>query len=234
MTLSEKTDDVRIERDVFEHLLSLNGKEILELGCGKAQMTRLIATTGHDRKITATEVDQIQHNKNMLIDDLPNVTFVYAGSEAIPFDDNTFDIIFMFKSLHHVPIELMGKALKETKRVLKPGGTAYISEPVFAGDFNEVLRLFHDEQAVREAAHRAIKKAIADGLFSADEISFNTRIAFKNFEEFECNVINVTHSNHKLSPELYQQVKKQFSHSLQEDGAKFLLPLRVDLLQKKL
>ncbi len=76
--------------------MSLDGKKILELGCGKADLTRLIATTGSGREIMATEVDEIQHNHNLLIDDLPTVTFVKAGSEEIPSDDESFDVVFMF------------------------------------------------------------------------------------------------------------------------------------------
>lgn len=166
MKLSQPTDKTCNESEVFEQLLSLDGKEILELGCGRADITRLIASKGHGRKITATEVDVIQHSRNILINDLPNVTFLMAGSEAIPLGDESFDIVFMFKSLHHVPIELMENALKEVKRVLKPGEMAYIYEPVFDGAFNEVLRLFHNEEKVREAAYRAIKKSIDNEVLS--------------------------------------------------------------------
>lgn len=234
MELSKLKGKVCKEHDIFEEILTLDGKNILELGCGKAQMTRLIATNGHDRKITATEVDQIQHRKNLLIEDLPNTTFVIAGSEDIPFRDDSFDVIFMFKSFHHVPVELMDKALKEVSRVLKPGGVVYISEPVFEGDFNDVLRLFHDEEKVRAAAYKAIKKSIDDqNLTLIEEFSFNTQMAFKSFQEFEANVINVTHSDHQLSAERYQLVKDQFSLNMQAGGAKFMLPIRVDILQKK-
>jgi ubiquinone/menaquinone biosynthesis C-methylase UbiE len=234
MKLSPRTDTIWNESEVFEQLLALDGKEILELGCGKADITRLISTKGQGRKITATEVDAIQHGKNLLIDDLTNVTFVMAGSEAIPFGNESFDVVFMFKSLHHVPIELMGSAFKEIKRVLKPGGMAYISEPVLDGDFNELLRLFHDEEEVRKAAYRAIKKSTKhENLLLIDEIFFNTQVFFENFEEFENKVINVTHTKHQLSPELHQKVKDRYSLTMRGDGAKFVIPMRVDLLQKK-
>lgn len=229
--LSDKTCK---EREIFEQVLSLDGKKILELGCGKADLTRLIATTGSGREIMATEVDEIQHNHNLLVDDLPNVTFVKAGSEEIPSDDASFDVVFMFKSLHHVPMDLMDKALKEVKRVLKPGGMAYISEPIFAGEFNEVIRLFNDEEKARTAAYRAIENSVNNQeLFLVDQIFFNIPIFFKSFEEFERIVINVTHSNFQLSPELKQRVKEKFLLNMEEDGAHFQQPTRVDLLQKK-
>ena len=132
------------ESEVYNRLLSLDNKHILELGCGTAQKTRDIATSGVNRRVTALEVDVTAHQKNLQIDDLPNVKFVLAGAQQIPLDEESTDIVMMFKSLHHVPVELMGVSLQEIHRVLKPGGLVYISEPVFSGDFNDILRLFNN------------------------------------------------------------------------------------------
>jgi len=221
------------EREVFNELLELDGKRIVELGCGRAELTRLIATEGSGRSIVALEVDEAQHRLHLGIDDLPNVEFIMAGAEDIPFPDASFDAVFMFKSLHHVPLPLMGQALAEIKRALKPGGFAYISEPVFAGEFNEILRMFHDEEQVRLAAFEAVKRAVDSGLFElASETFFNSPMHFDDFADFEQKVLKVTHSNHVLSPELYEQVKAKFESHVTADGANFLMPIRVDLLHK--
>jgi ubiquinone/menaquinone biosynthesis C-methylase UbiE len=233
MQLSQATDRLCRESEVFEELLSLDGKDILELGCGKAELTRLIANAGSGRRVTAAEVDEIQYDRNLLIDDLPNVSFIKAGSESIPLDDESVDIVFMFKSLHHVPLNKLDQALQETKRVLRPGGLAYVSEPIFSGDCNDVLRLFHDEEAVRAAAFNALKQFIDKGeMILVDELFFNTPMHFENFADYEHRVINVTHSNHQLSPELYERVKAQFMLNMGDSGASFQVPIRVDLLQK--
>jgi len=221
------------ESDIYDRLLTLDGKHILELGCGSAEITRNIATAGENRKITALEVDEIAHDKNLQITDLPNVTFDLAGAQQIPLQDESVDIVLMFKSLHHVPLELMEPSMIEIRRVLKPGGLAYISEPVFAGDFNEVLRLFHDEQSVRQAAFDTVKKSVDDGLFQlVEETFFNSPMRFENFEEFENNTIRATHSDHDLEEALYDLVKQRFEQHVGDDGAHFLMPIRVDLLQK--
>ena len=221
------------EAEVYERLLSLDDKHILELGCGSAQITRNIATAGSGRSITALEVDEIAHNKNLQISDLPNVRFELSGAQQIPLHDESVDVAFMFKSLHHVPLELMQPSMLEIRRVLKPGGHAYISEPVFAGDFNEVLRLFHDEQKVREAAFATVKNAVDKGLFElVDEVFFNSPMHFENFAEFEDNTIRATHSEHHLDDELYAIVKRTFEQHMNDEGASFLMPIRVDLLRK--
>jgi SAM-dependent methyltransferase len=230
---AEQVDVNCPETDIYHRLLSLDHKNILELGCGSAEITRDIATSGVGRKITALEVDEIAYDKARQITDLPNVTFGLAGAQEIPLEDGSVDVVFMFKSLHHVPLDLMDQSMREIRRVLQPGGLVYISEPVFAGDFNEILRLFHDEQAVREAAFNAVKKAVDEGLFVlVDETFFNSPMKFDSFEDFENRVLNVTHTNHALDDEVYQQVKDRFEQHLGDDGVHFLMPIRVDLLQR--
>jgi ubiquinone/menaquinone biosynthesis C-methylase UbiE len=221
------------EAEILNQVLSFDNKNILELGCGKAEITRVIATEGLDRSITATEVDKIQHQKNLEIDDLPNVKFLYAGSQDLPFEDSSFDIVLLFKSLHHVPMNMMDDALKEITRVLKPGGLVYISEPIFAGEFNDILRLFHDEETVRQAAFDAILKSVDSGdLRLNQQLFFNTQRVYKEFSEFKDLIINVTHNDHSLSAELMSEVETKFMAHMTDAGARFLTPLRVDLLTK--
>ena len=230
---AEQIDINCAESEIYNELLSLDARHILELGCGSAEITRNIATSGANRKLTALEVDEIAHEKNLQITDLANVTFGLAGAQEIPLQDESVDVVFMFKSLHHVPLELMAASMHEIKRVLKTGGLVYISEPVFAGDFNEILRLFHDEQKVRQAAFYTIKKAVDDGLFElVKETFFNSPMKFESFAEFENNTIKATHSNHTLDVKLYNLVKQRFEQHIGDDGAHFLMPMRVDLLQK--
>jgi SAM-dependent methyltransferase len=213
--------------------LPLAGARLLELGCGKAEKTRALAASGGIREIVALEVDTIQHARNLQVTDLPNVRFLPGGAEAVPAPDGHFDIVVMFKSLHHVPIAQMDQALSEISRVLRPGGLAWISEPVYAGDFNEILRLFHDEESVRAAAFAAVGRAVADGrLVLRKQHFFSVRSQFDSFEEFDARMIQVTHTHHQLSPALYRQVRERFMARMTPEGARFLNPQRVDLLQK--
>ena len=157
----------------------------------------------------------------------------HAGAQAIPAADASTDLVFMFKSLHHVPGELLAQSFAEITRVLKPGGLAYISEPIFAGEFNEILRLFHDEQQVREAAFAATCAAVDSGqLELVEEIFFDTPVHFADFADFEAQVIGVTHTQHHLSDQVHAEVKRRFTNNAGENGAEFLAPIRVDLLRK--
>ena len=95
------------------------------------------------------------------------------------------------------------------------------------------LRLFHDEKNVREAAFSAVERAVAAGRFElVDERFFSTPGHYDSFEQFEDRILNVTHSDHRLSPDLYQRVREQFMRHMTPQGADFQSPLRVDLLRK--
>lgn len=231
---SEKNFSIRNEAELYEKLLPLEGANIIELGCGSATLTRSIAENHSPELIIACEVDPVQHKKNLCVTDLTNVRFVEAGAQSIPAPDTFADIVLMFKSLHHVPLDELGTALHEIKRVLRSGGLAYISEPVYAGNFNEVLRVFHDEKEVREAAFLAVRKAVESGLFElVGQHFFELPREFRSYSEFESKMVDVTHTNHQLSPETLAAVREQYNLYADDSGKAVLKsPMRVDLLRK--
>jgi ubiquinone/menaquinone biosynthesis C-methylase UbiE len=221
------------ELEIMARTLPLRGARILELGCGRAWMTRRITEEFSPAAIIATEVDRIQHEKNLLIDDLPGVTFLYGGAEAIDQPDASMDLVLMLKSLHHVPLELMDQALGEIARVLKPGGLAYISEPVFRGELNEITRLYNDEEVVRRAAFDAVHRAVTSGKLELQaQFFFNAPGHYRDFEHFENRMLKVTHSDHRIDQALYEQIRQAFMQHMTEEGAHFVKPSRVDLLRK--
>lgn len=224
-------DRVTDEQAILHELLPLAGAQVLELGCGKADKTRLMAQSA--ASVLALEVDATQLAANRAAAAPANIRFEYGGAEAIPAADDSIDIVTMFKSLHHVPTDLMDAALAEIRRVLKPGGLAYISEPVYAGDFNELLRLFHDERAVREAAFAAEQKALATGLLAlVRQVFFLQPMHFEDFAQYEARILKVTHTDHRLSPDLLETVRAKFAAHMTPQGATFHMPIRVDLLRK--
>ena len=221
------------ELEIISATLPLENARVLELGCGRAWMTRRIAEDFAVARLVATEVDRVQHDKNLRIADLPLVEFRYGGAEAIDLPDASIDVVLMLKSLHHVPGPLMAQALGEIRRVLVPGGLAYISEPVYAGAFNNILRLFNDERLVREAAFAAVVDAVEDGRFElAAEIFFDAPGHYADWQDFEDRMLKVTHTDHRIDAALHTRIKAAFESHLGPDGASFLRPSRVDLLRK--
>ena len=223
------------ELELMQRVLPLENAVIVELGCGRAWMTRRMAEDFPVQRVVATEVDRVQHEKNLAIDGLQKVEFQYGGMQQIDLEDGEADIVIMLKSLHHVPLDLMDQGFAEISRVLKPGGLAYISEPVYAGDFNEILRLFNDEKMVREEAFAAVKRALDSGAFELeDEIFFESPGHYASWEEFEDRMLKVTHTRHEIDGDLYEKIKASFMQHMTTDGAFFKKPSRVDLLRKAL
>lgn len=221
------------ELEIMSRLLPFEGAKVLELGCGSARWTRTIAEKFAISSLVATEVDKVQHEKNQQIDDLPKVDFRYGGAQEIDLPDASVDIVIMLKSLHHVPMNLMQQSMREIHRVLRSGGLAYISEPVYAGDFNQILSLFNNEKKVRQAAFDTLGDALSRGLFElADEVFFQSRSQFTDFAEFEQRMLFPSHSNHRINDELHAQVRAAFMPHLTSQGAEFINPQRVDLLRK--
>lgn len=221
------------DREMVERLLELDGKRVVELGCGAAVNTRALAAAGRDRRVLAYEVDQTQHQLNLATPPQPNVEFRYGSAAAIDCADGSVDVVMMLKSLHHVPREALPQALREIHRVLIVGGLFYVCEPLFAGAFNDILKLFHDEQRVRAAAFGALQDAVASGLFDlAAEEFYLTPSSFRDFAEFEQRVIKVTHTSHCLTPALLADVARSFATHCGADGARFYNPMRVDVLVK--
>lgn len=221
------------EMEIIAEHLPIRGARLLELGCGDAWMTRQIAESLRPGEIIATEVDQVQHQKNLQKRDLPGVRFLYAGAEDIPLEDASVDLVLMLKSLHHVPLDSLDLALSEITRVLKPGGIAYISEPVYQGAFNDIMKLFHDEQKVRQAAFDAVCRAVEEGrLELVRQIFFHAPGHFQDFAEFEQRMLQVTHTQHQIDASLHARIKQTFEQHMTDKGADFLKPMRIDLLRK--
>jgi ubiquinone/menaquinone biosynthesis C-methylase UbiE len=236
MQLIQKTGLTEFsDQQLMAEKLHMNNAHLLELGCGAALVTRKLAEAYPSTRITAAEVDRVQHDKNLQIDDLPNVDFILAGMQDIPLPDGSADLVIMLKSLHHVPIELLSQGFREIHRVLKNNGRVYISEPVFDGAFNEILKMFNNEEQVRKSAFEAIKQEVNSGRFDlVEEIHFLSRSQFDDFKAFEERILNATHSEFNVSAELKQAVMNKFNqHSAASDGSRvFLNPMRVDILAK--
>jgi ubiquinone/menaquinone biosynthesis C-methylase UbiE len=219
--------------DVFAELVPLASAHIVELGCGGAELTRALAERHPGARITAFEVDRIQHAKNVAGSAPPNIVFAYGSADAIPLPDASCDVVLMAKSLHHVDVAAMDAALAEIARVLVPGGYAAFSEPVYAGEFNALMTIFHDEKRVREAAFAALERAVAAAQFELVAERFHTaERRFADCADFERRMIGVTHTAHRLTPEQLAAVRERFARTATPAGALFHQPMRVDVLRK--
>ncbi len=196
------------EFDLLTQAVDLSGADVLDLGCGDGWFARRIADRSGAASVTAmdADADQIRRNKES---DTQGVRFIDGVAEALALPDATIDVIVMMKSLHHVPIDRMDAAFGEFARVLRPGGHIYISEPEYAGSFNDILKLFHDEGPERAAALAAIDRAQAYGAFSlAKKMKIPRIVKHASLAEFRERWMNLPWLKGRITPAIEQQVAK--------------------------
>ena len=221
------------ETELLRSLAPLEGARLLELGCGKADFARRLLERTPVASIAALKVDKRQHEKNVASAPSKGLEFHYGGAQEIPFPDASFDGVLMMKSLHHVPGEFLDRALAEVRRVLKPGGWLYCSEPVFAGEYNDILKLFHDERAVRQAAREALDRAGSAGVLEpVEQREFLLPRDFRDYDDFVEKVVKVTHTDHAYSEAVAAEVRSRFEKYQKPGGARFMAPMRVDFMRR--
>lgn len=220
------------ELTLLEALVPLQGQRIIELGCGNARLARDLLAQCTDSELVGLEVDARQHAKNVAAPQ-DRLQFVAAGAQQIPFEDASFDLALMLKSLHHVPLLLLAQALQEIARVLRPGGHLYVSEPVYAGDLNDLIRHFNDEGIVRAAAQKALDQALrgSDWLRVAER-RFDVPVHFRDFADFEQRMMRPTYADHQLDARKTAAVRDAFEPHCSPAGARFTRPMHVRLLQR--
>lgn len=222
------------ELDLLAELVPLQASQLIELGCGAAHLARALLARYPSASVTGLEVDEHQHAKNLAAPPVQGLNFVKAGAQAVPFADASFDGALMLKSLHHVPTDLMAQALAEVARVLRPGGWLYVSEPVYAGPLNEIMRLFNDEGVVRAAAQQALDAALLNGSWqAAAERRFAMPVYFTDFASFEKRMMQPTYANHQIEAPLREAIRQRFESNMGPDGVRLTRPMHVRLLRQK-
>ncbi|MGF1665668.1 MAG: class I SAM-dependent methyltransferase [Acidimicrobiia bacterium] len=115
--------DRRHEQTVKRHLDPRPGERVLEVGCGRGHLTRVLAESGVD----VVGIDANPRAAEVAVSD--RVQHMYG--EALDFPDASFQKIVSVHAIEHIP-DLEG-ALDEMSRVLEPGGRAlfiYPAEPI--------------------------------------------------------------------------------------------------------
>jgi len=110
--------------------------DALEIGSGTGYFSLNLVQLGVIERLTATDISpgmlkRLAATAKAL--GLEDVTTVATEAEALPFEDESFDLVLGHAVLHHIPD--LDKAFAEFRRVLRPGGAiAFAGEPSRYGD----------------------------------------------------------------------------------------------------
>lgn len=96
--------------------------EVADIGGGTGTLACMLAK----RQARVTIIDPCISMTNMAKSKNPQIKVINAYAEHIPVRDESFDVVCLRDSLHHIPGQ--DAALNEAVRILKPKGTILIQE----------------------------------------------------------------------------------------------------------
>ena len=137
-----------------EHLRPYPAASVLDAGCGAGHASAAVAPQVREvvaLDLTASMLEQVRTLAAQR--GLSNVQTAHGDVESLPFEDARFDHVISRYSAHHWPNP--AAALREIRRVLKPGGRFFLSDIVsydaYALDtFLQTLELLRDPSHVRD------------------------------------------------------------------------------------
>ncbi|HZN15376.1 MAG TPA: methyltransferase domain-containing protein [Acidimicrobiales bacterium] len=103
------------------------GLDLLDVGCGPGMITADLARRVAPGRVLGIDVVSVAQ-----VDDPPdNLSFSTGDVYALEFEDASFDVVHAHQVLQHLtrPVD----ALREMRRVLRPGGTLAVRDSDYAG-----------------------------------------------------------------------------------------------------
>ncbi|MBF8779345.1 class I SAM-dependent methyltransferase [Pseudomonas fulva] len=169
----------------------LTGREsarVLDLGCGAGHVSFQVAplvreVVAYDLSRSMLEVvaaAAVQRG-------LGNIVTECGAAERLPFDDASFDFVFSRYSAHHWSD--LGLALREVRRVLKPGGVAAFIDVMSPGSplldtYLQAVEVLRDTSHVRDySAAQWLRQVSEAGLFVRSHGRQRLRLEFESWVE---------------------------------------------------
>ncbi len=113
-----------LEQILHKGITYPSGSSVLEAGCGVGAQTVILAKNSPNAQFTSLDISEeslAKAEKAVQSKEYNNVKFQQCSILELPYNDNTFDHVFVCFVLEH--LDNPGLALQECKRVLKPCGT---------------------------------------------------------------------------------------------------------------
>jgi SAM-dependent methyltransferase len=219
------------------------GDRVLDVACGTGVLARAV----HERVGPSGSVIGLDVNENMLSvakSKAPEVEWRKANAEKLPFDADAFDAVVSQFGLMFFEDPLT--ALREMRRVLRPGGNLSVAvwgalkdSPGYAAMTELLRRLFGDEAAAAlEAPFGLGDKSILSRLFAdagmtdADIITQEGRAHFPSLQAWTYTEIKGWTLAEVLDDEQYQLLLQEAEQELKpfvsDDGSvSFVIPAHI-------
>jgi len=113
----------RLQNQLYHHVLgeiSLENRNVLEVGCGGGAGSLYLKRHFNPRSLTGVDLAKDAVRCCSLAHSYPNLRYLVADAEKLPFSDGSFDVVINVESSHGYVS--MPEFLNNVYRVLIPGG----------------------------------------------------------------------------------------------------------------
>lgn len=227
------TRELTTDLSMLERLVELCGKDVLDVGCGGGGLARDLSARG--ARVIGVDISEAQLANAIARDSGSGARYLVGRAQELPLDDASMDVAVFMRSLHHVPSADLRLALREARRVLRPGGAVYIAEPLAHGDYFVLTSLVEDELEVREAAQHALSHAAPVGLDRVTTVDYDVHLCIPDLKALRARIVSVDPKRARIFEARGAEIAEAF-RQLGEPGERpgersFLQPMRADLLR---
>lgn len=207
---------------LIHSLSGSNEANVLDLGCGAGHASfgaapLVCSVTAYDLSDAMLTVVE----KNATERGLNNITTCKGTAESLPFADDTFDIVISRYSAHHW--HDVERALREVRRVLKPGGRGIFIDVVSPGHplldiYLQTVEVLRDTSHIRDYSAGEWSGMFNNaGLFVREIKSFRLELEFTSWVERMRTPAPLIEAIRLYQSTLSDEAKSYFA--VQEDGS---------------
>lgn len=117
-----------VHRPLVDQAHLRSGQRILEIGCGTGNLAILVKRLHPGVEVVGLDPDAkalARARRKVGREELP-VRLDRGFAEQLPYPDASFDRVLSAFMFHHLSPEVKERALREVRRVLKPGGSLHL------------------------------------------------------------------------------------------------------------
>jgi len=155
------------------------GDAVLDVGCGTGTLLRTVAehapTVGRLCGLDPS-TEMVAHARHLADGRGVAIEFEQGFADALPYPDQSFDVVFCTFVIHHLPPSTKDAAFREMRRVLRTDGRLVIADferghakPLGTRIHDTIGRLFHHRGEARPVASVSSATLLAAGFDDVQE-----------------------------------------------------------------
>jgi len=160
---NDEAPHLKIDKQIIKELFNLDGKKVLDFGCGMGGMSLWYARTW-DCEVNGLDIDSnhiqiAQHIKQK--HGAKNITFERRDVLENPLQDK-YDCVFLNDVAEHIPLPILKKILVQLSNCLNPDGVIFITYPPwrspYASHVTHVVKIPWCQFLPKKMIHNLIEK----------------------------------------------------------------------------